>query len=265
MSLKLHSYNAGVPGPGPELKPTWLTTYVAATGVPSGSILAGGDNARQKWTWPGGPVVVRDSPWVDSLGRQSFRAIMLALGVSEPARDAETERYWAKQQEEFDAKHPDREFRKSQQRFRELLRAVPVGVTLSADVLPSMAERMRRTPPAYEAKVNLRLAQPERWLEVPLKPSGWRAHAAHGFRLDAPGATPNRRPVSAAEEGSDQVETARASAELPIVATMPDFLWDQIFAESRWLRDRWREPFFYVVNRAGGEAIVTFGVRFAGA
>lgn len=249
ISLRQHSYYTGPRAPRSELIEQSLNTYLAATGVPRGLMLMQGTQARQAWRWPNGLVVERNASWVNAPGNQAV--LRLATGVSKPKRDEETERYNQKLQEERERRQ-SKQYLDRVRSVRTVLREEPIGAMVSAMVLPSTVERMKQTPPSYEATVQLRLVQPEPWIEIPYATSGWHAYAGYGIRLGA------RFPRDRAEARRSKLydpayDEVPGTVAFPIVATMPYSLWNTMFSQVYWMRDRWKEPGLFVINRAGGD------------
>ncbi len=230
-----------------ELVETQLTTYLAASGVPRGYVVMQGDKAQQTWRWPDGLEVRRNEDWIGGWGADG--ALRVALGVGERKRDEETERYWQTQREADERKRA-KEYLDRVRATSAVYRAVPTGITVSSMVMPSTIKRMMQTPPSYQATVQLRLTQPEPWIEIPYAASGWHAHAGYGFRLG--NGTVDGDGARAAKGGF--VDEPGVIA-FPIVATMENSVWDEIFSAQHWMRDRWKEPGFYIINRAGGDLL----------
>ena len=209
----------------------WLHTVFEVKGLPPELALSGGLSGVQTWRWPGGPVITRATGWVDAFaGLGSLRS---ALGVAKPKRDEETEKYEAQQRNAYYAK------------FHRMWnpQASPAATAeVQADLLPSMLARIQRNPPAYEAAVQLRLFRPEIQSEVSVNTPGWQAHAAHGVHVGR--IVFQDRPSKAS--GSEAAEVY-----VPLVTTIPDFWWDEMF-ERNWFDWRNRRG-LYVVNRAGGD------------
>ena len=249
VALQMHSFYAEPAKTSDVLSEHSLYSYLAAGEVPRGKILMQGDGAQQSWRWPNGLVLQRNTGWVNTWG--AGPSIRLALGVGAVNRDEETDRYQRKQDDERASKQ-SAEYRERTSLMNVTYRKMPGGVTLTAAVLPSSVKRMKQTPPAYEATVQLRLVQPEPWIEVPLARSGWQAHAGFGFRLGSR-IPPDLTGLRAASTSDQDRDNASGQFAFPVVATMPDFLWDSIFAYQFWLSHRWKQPQLYVINRTGGD------------
>jgi hypothetical protein len=220
VTLALHSFDA-VEGRATRSE-VWLHSRFEVKGLPPELALNGGDWSRQTWHWPGGPVITREGYWTNAW--DDGRSLRTAFGAAVPKPDEETEKYEAQQRAIDSAKFT----------WVRDWRSLPsVHATADAELLPSMLTRIRRTAPAYEATVQLRLQRPEIWLEVPLNAVGWHAQTAHGMRVGR---------VSL--RGS-------LDASVPLVVTMPDFIGDDIF-ERNWFSWRNREG-LYFVHRAEGD------------
>jgi hypothetical protein len=251
VALRFHSFYADPAKASDLLAERSLNSYLAASGVPRGEILVQGDRGVQTWRWPNGLVLQRDTTWINKWG--GAPSTRLALGVADPKGDEETERYQKRLNEERASKQSV-DFRERERATAELFRKGSGGVILPALVLPSSVARMKQTPPKYEATAQLRLVQPEPWIEVPFAPGGWHAHAAYGFRLG----DPISRDMFEGRQSKfydHALDNVPGTVAFPVVATMPDFLWDSIFAEQFWIRRRWEQPQLYVINRAGGDLI----------
>lgn len=206
----------------------WLHTEFEVKGLPPELAVSGGQTGTQTWRWPDGPVITR-SMWVNAYA--GLGSLRKALGMAEPQRDEETEKYEAQRQAEYHAK-----FGLGQNRQP----SPPAWAEVQADLLPSMLTRIQRTPPAYEATVQLRLLRPEIWSEVSVNIFGWQAHAAHGIHVGK---------FLFKDEPGKMSASKSAEVDLPLVATMPDFLWDETF-EQNWFDWRNRGG-LYIVNRVG--------------
>jgi hypothetical protein len=249
--LSPHSFSVYRPRPASGETEITFDTFLTATGVPSDLMLVAGQTGRQTWTWRGGQVVSRETLWFNTWG--GYPAMRRQLGISEPKADDETARY-QKESANAVAKTRNEDYEKTVRALSEVYRQVPIGVRLNANLFPSMVDRMRQSPPGYAASVQLHLVKPEAWIEIPLAASGWRARAGYGFRL---GERIPRDQVEARESQlyDRELDNVPGTVAFPVVATMPDFLWDSIFAEQFWIRRRWEQPQLYVINRAGGDLI----------
>jgi hypothetical protein len=224
--------------PGSEV---FLHAAFAVEGLSRELTLDGGTGcwARQTWRWPGGPEIVRTSDWLTSwTGQDALRA---ALGMAPTApTDPETSAYYAKQRAERLAKAPVLEAPLvGNGRVRP---HTAVGFEVQAGVFPASVERMRRTPPTFEATLHLRVMRPEKWIEVPLGRSEWHAHAGYGFRLGA--VRTYRVPWSRLHHDE------RDSVVVPLVSTNAAFVWDQWLAMSHFSQ---RSTQLAVFHRAAGD------------
>jgi hypothetical protein len=234
-------------------KPTenvWLYANLEVKGVPKDLAIGGGTRARQTWRWPDGYTLTRESAWINT--GENGQALRSLLGMAEQKGDEETARYWTKRREEQESKRPPG------QRSRQVQPLPPVraGAQIVSEVFPSTPERMRRTPPSYEATVPLALLRLELWADTPLAAGGWHAKNGYGFR---PGrVTPGGRRW-ARDEDYDGVPLLDVQ---PTVFTEPAYGWDDDY-RSRWGEGDWRRAQLLVVNRAGGDVLWQFLPRYA--
>jgi hypothetical protein len=224
-------------------KPTdnvWLYANLEVKGMEGDLMVTGGPRARQTWRWPDGYTLTRDSAWVSA--GDNWQALRRLLHTGEQRRDAETDAYWKRRREELEAKQS------TEQRARQAYPLPPVraGVTVTSEVLPSTPERMRRTPPSYEATVPLALLRPEVWVDTPLTAGGWYARGGYGFRLGRVAEGEQSRWRTDGYDGAKMLEMQ------PTVFTEPVYVWE-MGRRSDWRDGDWRTPQLLVVNRATGD------------
>ncbi|MBI5766340.1 MAG: hypothetical protein HZA93_00985 [Verrucomicrobia bacterium] len=232
---------AGRP-PGNEV---YLNTFLAVRGLPPDWLLAGrsGLETSQSWSWVGGPVVTRESMWINPWvnAQPVFRAL---LRVNPEKRDEETERYLARQNEERRAKNPN--YDAGWRAMHKLREGEPAGVEVTTLVMPSTVARMRQAAPAYAATVRLEARRPEVWAEAPLLATGWMARHGHGWRVVRTEFGPPRivQPTGG--------EVAPHELRLHLVGTAPLGLMN-LLPGRRDYWDNWRSPSLVSFNREGGD------------
>jgi hypothetical protein len=188
----------------------WLNTYLEVRGLSRDLMIGGGPLARQTWRWPGGPEVDRIAWAINARdGNDSLRHL---LGVGEPHDDEETQRFYAQREEEHRRKNG----------YEPRVDPPRNHVELSTSVLPSTVSRLKRTPPAYEARVLLRLVRPVVLHTMPLQAGGWHAADGQGYRVGEPTMTVSRVP------NPDWAPSRSLNARL--VTTSPEFMWNEWLA-----------------------------------
>ncbi|HVS52533.1 MAG TPA: hypothetical protein VHD62_09270 [Opitutaceae bacterium] len=191
-------------------------------------------------------AVGAEQHWRDANGRTlnsrgfldgNYFGLPGVAGLHRPTRDEETERWWS-------------DYAKQQQRDGRV--GVPVRLNWPADEFPmsararlwaSQIERMRREPPAYEARLWLELVRADVVFEVPLEAGRWKRGGGRGLRIEN------------VTRGSNGVV-------LRLVDTQPDFFCDRVRVEAakgRWFVDAtlWERTAWVgvAVNRARGEFV----------
>ncbi len=183
--------DASISEPVPPKKPLDREVEVRATahGVPDGTILVESDFTRHVWRWANGTELEREW-WMSAAYRAGDDfALRTALGLREVVLDPETERVL---DQEWEKKREATRKLRQQQGLKPLVsrrtwwpprKLDYVSLSSRVTVPASLAQRMREQPPAYEAKVWLRLLRPEiRW-ETPLEPGGWLGRGAIRTRI----------------------------------------------------------------------------------
>jgi hypothetical protein len=123
---------------------------------------------------------------------------------------------------------------------------VPTGFNVQASLLPSTIERIRRTPPAFEATVRLRAMRPELWIETPPRATGWHARHGHGFRIERPDFRLPGAPIPAGSR--EMLDPIR----LPVVVAAAELGWDQVKGRVNYW-DYWYRPSLITFHQAGGD------------
>jgi hypothetical protein len=162
---------SGRAGSAPDARPVWqrVRSEVVVSGLPR-EVFVFGQMARQRWSWPGGPVVERLEPFYFDRGS------MPLFGLKDAIVAPELKALWAEQLE----KRTQRKFAPGEE-FAEM----------DGWLQPSLVARMRKEPFAYEAQLWWQVARPELRLEVPLAPTRWTARGGHGIGIERIDRNPN--------------------------------------------------------------------------
>lgn len=201
---------------GARLKDTTLTMRLLARGLPTGGRLEVA-KSRQIWRWPGGLTVERENLLGGTWEPQDLRGV---LGLKAKAPDQETAAYLEK-------RHAQR---------RDERWDAEGGLFSWVNLAPSVAARLRREPPAYEATMDAVLVQARIAAELPLRNG---AQSDQGF-ADVK--------IAEVERTGHRTQVKLATVLSPHRGAGPG-LWRTFTRSQEWRRRAWT----YVVNRTTGD------------
>lgn len=185
LALTFDAARAGISERG---KPTWVTTWFQARGVPENMLLSANFDSHV-WQWADGMKLEREG-WTGTGYRYGdFSAVRTVLRLRPAIIDEETEL------------RRDAEWQKGRDTIAELRKAQglpppplrrqrprvgkPEAIPLwgSAQIPMSLAQRLRAEPSHYTSHIWLTLTRPVVWAETPLKPGDWIGPDGHRFRV----------------------------------------------------------------------------------
>lgn len=208
---------------GPSASPVWqrVESQLVVSGLPR-DLQVIGQIAKQRWIWPEGPAATRTEQFY------LFGGSTPLFGLKDATFDEESRNRWLEQLEKSTGRRfaPGEGFAK-----------------LSGWLPPSLVARMRKEPPAFEARVWWQIARPDLQIEVPLAPGRWRARHGHGI-------------------GIERIERD-LNFQITFVATRPLRLWPLLRSVETWYRDFEpdTEQAWALLDRERGVVTYTFGER----